>query len=248
MDHTSFQERFWARVDSPQQICSLFDLLPGVSFFVKDRKGRFVSLNRRGCDYCGVNSEDEAVGKTDFDFFPHSRAQQYHDDDLAVMSTGEPIINRIEDAPEAEGSPRLVMTTKIPLRNSKGRVIGLAGFSRQVGQLKQSHGTASEFARAVEMLHTQFNQNLTTDDLADAAGLSVSQFERRFRKAFGTSVRKYLLKIRIENATRLLTESDNTIVQIALACGFYDHAHFSRSFKRITGVTPSDFRNGSSNE
>ena len=57
------QQAFVRRV-AGTQLLRLFDLLPDVSFFLKDREGRFVALNRRGCEYCGVNSEREAWGKT----------------------------------------------------------------------------------------------------------------------------------------------------------------------------------------
>ena len=99
-----------------RQILALFDLQPDVSFFIKDTEGRFVALNRRSCEYCGVKSEYEALGKTDLDFFPPNRAAMYQADDRRVIETGQPIENRIEPAPEEEDSSRMVVVNKIPLR------------------------------------------------------------------------------------------------------------------------------------
>lgn len=240
MKNTTLASRFFSRLDPKQQPLALFDLLPDVSFFVKDRQGRFVSLNRRGCEYCGVSSEAEAIGKTDHDFFPKTRADAYRSDDQSVMDSGEAIINRIESAPEDAGSPRLVTTSKIPLRDSRGRVIGIAGFSRQVERIQS--GTADAMAKVIRHLHDHFGEDVSSEALAEMAGLSVSHFERRFRLAFGSSPRQYLIRVRIENAARLLRESDQGVTQIAHACGFYDHAHFSRSFRRIMKVTPSNYR------
>ncbi len=76
MKKLSPREAFFQRLTPSQQPLALFDLLPDVSFFVKDLSGRFVALNRRGCEYCGVVSEDEAIGRTDHDFFPQSRADE----------------------------------------------------------------------------------------------------------------------------------------------------------------------------
>ena len=242
MDSTKLRELFFSRLHSSNEILGLFDLLPGVSFFVKDRQGRFIALNKRGCDYCGVASEKEAVGKTDFDFFPNQRAKDYQSDDLAVIASGEAIINRIESAPEAAGSPRLVMTTKVPLRDKQGRVIGTAGFSRQIDRLHESKDSVSAFARSIETMHERYAENLSTAVLAASAGLSISQFERRFRSAFGSSVRQYLLRIRVENAAKLLVETEHTVSKIALDSGFFDHAHFSRSFKKLMNQSPSDYR------
>lgn len=242
MKDAEVQKRFFDQLDDFGQLNQLFELLPGVSFFVKDRRGRFIALNRRGCEYCGVSSEEQAIGSTDLDFFPKQRAEEYRADDEAVMRSGEPLVNRIESAPESEGSPRLVMTSKIPLRNRRGVVIGIAGFSRQIEQLREQSADADAFSLVVNHLHLHYDEALTTSQLAEMAGLSVSQFERRFRHAFGSSPRQYLLRVRIENAARMLVETEQTISQIAHACGFFDHAHFSRSFRRIMNTSPSEHR------
>ncbi|TWU59978.1 HTH-type transcriptional activator RhaS [Rubripirellula tenax] len=246
MKTTDLRDRFFRRLDSHEQVFSLLDLLPGLSFFVKDRQGRFVALNRRGCEYCGVTSEDEALGKTDHDFFPKQRADEYRADDLTVLQSGEPIINRVESAPESAGSPRLVMTSKVPLRDPRGRVIGVAGFSRQIEQIRQAKGTVAAFADVIEHLHECFAENLSTADLADMAGLSQSQFERRFRRAFNASPRQYLMRIRVERSAAMLSETSKTVSEVALACGFYDHAHFSRSFRRIMNASPTEYRSRNS--
>jgi PAS domain S-box-containing protein len=240
MDNTPSPREFFNRLEPGQQVLTLFDLLPDVSFFVKDRKGRFMKLNRRGCEYCGVVSEDEAIGKTDHDFFPGTRADDYREDDEQVMRSGKPILNRIESAPEGAGSPRLVATSKIPLRDRRRRVIGIAGFSRQIERIQS--GTADAMANVITYLHKNFAEEVGTEELAAMAGLSVSHFERRFRLAFGSSPRQYLIRVRIEHAATLLRETDQSITTIAQACGFYDHAHFSRSFHRVMSMAPSTYR------
>ena len=158
------------------------------------------------------------------------------------MDSGEPIVDRIESAPEDEGSPRLVVTSKIPLRDAKGQVIGIAGFSRQIERLQNLSGTAEAFSEVVTHLHQHFCERLSSEELATMAGLSTSHFERRFRRVFGASPRQYLVRIRVENAARMLRETDKSISEIALACGFYDHAHFNRSFRKLMQTSPSMYR------
>ena len=80
------------------QVFQIFDLIPGVSFFIKDREGRFVSLSLKKHAHCGVATEDDAIGKTDHDFFSPQRADAYRADDVTVMESGEPIVNRVEAA------------------------------------------------------------------------------------------------------------------------------------------------------
>lgn len=224
------------------ELFALFDLQPEVSFFLKDRKGRFVALNRRGREYCGVATEGEAIGKTDFDFFPADRAAAYHADDEAVMGAGQPVINRIEASPESIRSPRVVITNKIPVRDTGGDIVGVAGFSRRVDDFRESSGVIARFAKVVAHLHETFGESVRTADLARKAGLSESQFNRRFRQAFGTSARQYLLQIRVEAAAQRLLETDETVSAIAIACGFHDHAHLTRSFQRLMHRSPTEYR------
>lgn len=224
------------------ELFRLLNLLPDISFFVKDLKGRFVALNQRGCEYCGIQSEREALGKTDLDFMPKRRAEEYMRDDREVLRTGQPMLNRIESAPEAEGSPRLVITCKIPLRNSQGKVIGLAGFSRLTEQVRERPQAIENFSRVMEYIHARPHEAISSQDLAQMMGLSTSQFDRTFRKYFGTSPRQYLLRVRVEAACRQLAASNQSIAAIALATGFHDHAHLTRTFRQVMGQSPSEYR------
>jgi AraC-like DNA-binding protein len=241
MRNSRYQQAFLQRV-GVLPLLQLFDLMPEVSFFLKDRQGCFVALNRRGCAYCGVKSEREAWGKTDRDFFPRARAEEYIRDDQAVMRSGKPILDRVESAPESEGSPHLVVTSKIPLRDARGKVVGVAGFSRRVEQLRQRTNATERFAEVIRAIHERHGEEITSRELAKLVGLSVSQFDRVFRKTFGVSPRQYLLRVRVEAACRLLAESDETIVAIAIRCGFYDHAHFTRAFRQFMNESPSQYR------
>jgi len=227
---------------APGELLSLYELMPDVSFFMKDEECRFVALNQRGCQFCGVQSETDAFGRTDLDFFPRGRAEEYMADDRAVMTTGRPIINRIEPAPEMEGSPHLVITNKIAVKNREGKIVGVAGFSRRVEDLRCATSVIKKLAAVVDQLHERFAAPNGTPELAKQAGLSESQFERIFKKAFGVSPRQYLHRIRIEHASRLLLESQDTIASIAQQCGYYDHSHFCKTFASQLGLTPSEYR------
>jgi AraC-like DNA-binding protein len=242
MESAQLQEAFFSRLAPDDQIVRLFDLLPEVSFFIKDYEGRFMALSLNKFEHCGVFQEEDAVGKTDHDFFSAQRADAYRADDLAVMESGEPIINRMEAAPETLGSPRLVVTSKIPLRDEGGKVIGIAGFSRPIARLGGDGDVGDRLAKVIEHVHLRYGDPVTSGELAVMAGLSVSQFERRFREAFGTSPRQYLVRIRVEAGARKLAETKQTVSEIALDCGFADHAHFSRRFRRMMQMSPTEYR------
>ena len=241
MADASIREEFFKSLTHDNQIIKVFDLLPEIAFYLKDKESRFVALNRKTYEYLGVSQEEDALGKTDHDFFPEESADAFRSDDFAVMESGQPIENRIQPYPYP-GSDRMVVSSKIPLRNEKGEVIGLAGFSREVDRLRGRSGTADQFAEALDYLKKNFNEPMNTPELAKIAGMSVSQFERRFRRGLGSSPRQYLLRLRVDSAARLLTFTARPIAQISKECGFHDHAHFTRSFKKMMNMTPLNFR------
>lgn len=82
----------------------------------------------------------------------------------------------------------------------------------------------------------------TLDALAKQYNVSISSLSHRFQGATGVSVMEYLQSCRMANAKQLLAETDSSIGQIVEKCGFSDNSNFSRSFKKRTGLSPSDFR------
>jgi AraC-like DNA-binding protein len=242
MNTAQYQAEFLEQIGDHRPFKQLLDLLPDVAFFMKDRQGRFVMQNRRSCEYCRVELESETIGKTDYDFWPQDRAELYVAGDRQVMETGEPIINAIAPAPEDVGSDRLIIYSKVPVRDREGKIIGIAGTHREVEGVRSLPGKFGQLSRAVQLLHQQYAEPLSTPQLAAIAGLSRSQFERVFHRLFGTSPMDYLLRVRVNAACRLLENTEQKCTDIALQCGFYDHSHFSRIFQRIMGIPPQSYR------
>jgi PAS domain S-box-containing protein len=242
MKQISSFARFLRRVQPEHGVMQLLDALPDLSVFVKDRQGRFVYVNPRGCEYCGVKAAAEAVGKTDRDFFPRGRSERYRADDARVMKDGIPVLNRIEPEPCAQGSPRLVVTSKWPLRDAAGRVIGVIGCSREVAEAAPASLGVGRVARAVAVFYARCGGKLTVAEVARSVGISVNQLERLFRRALGETPQRCLLRIRVEQAGRLLRESRAGLAEVAQACGFYDQAHLSHAFSAEIGCSPLAYR------
>lgn len=78
--------------------------------------------------------------------------------------------------------------------------------------------------------------------LAALTRLSTSHFSRAFKGSFGTSPHRYVMERRILAAQKMMLETDETLAQIALACGLSDQAHFSRAFQRVVGASPHAWR------
>jgi len=96
--------------------------------------------------------------------------------------------------------------------------------------------------RVQSLVDARLAEPLTLSDLAAAAGLSRMHFAAQFRAATGSSPHEYLLVQRIEAAKRLLIETEDSLVEIALSVGFLAQAHFTTVFKRLTGDTPARWR------
>jgi len=242
MDIVKFKADFLARMHSPQQMQLLFNHLPDVFFFVKDRKGRFVMANDTFVRQCGAEAEAEIIGKSDFDYFPIGRAESYVQDDSYVMETGESIIDRVELAPDPGNSINWFITTKVPLYSAAGEIIGLAGTARDITRAGLALRPYTEMRTVLEHVRDNYSQPIEVKELAALLHLSVSQFERRFRKVFQISPLKHIMNVRIRAASLRLTTTNDTIAAIALDCGFYDHSHFTRNFRKFMGVSPKEYR------
>lgn len=92
-------------------------------------------------------------------------------------------------------------------------------------------------------LHWNIENHTTIDGLAERLGISKGYASSCFKKHMGVTIMQYAKKIKIERAKTLLLNSTSSILEIALLLGFYDQAHFTKSFKELVGVTPTEFRN-----
>jgi AraC family transcriptional regulator len=101
---------------------------------------------------------------------------------------------------------------------------------------------APNVAKARDLLHARFMEPLGLQDLAEATGLHPVSVAQAFRKAHGVSAGAYQRRLRIEFACRELLRGRRTLAEIALAAGFYDQSHFTRTFRRLVGTTPARYR------
>jgi len=96
--------------------------------------------------------------------------------------------------------------------------------------------------QARDLLHGRFTDSLNLVEIANLVGVHPTHLARTFKKHYRTTVGEYLRRLRLDWATRRLSETEDSITEIALAAGFYDQSHFSHLFKQHTGLTPAEFR------
>ena len=129
---------------------TLIDNLPDV-IFIKDRHGRFVTVNSTLVFSLGKQSEAELVGLTDRNIFEPEVAKRFEIDDQRVMTTGLMLFNREEELVTSEGFRRTILTTKVPLRTKSGEIIGLIGICRDITERKLAEEELRQAKEAAEV-------------------------------------------------------------------------------------------------
>ncbi len=218
---------------------ALFDALPDVVFFIKDRDGRYVHANLTLVARLGLRRRDEVVGRSVEELFPAALARNFAAQDRRVLG-GEPIADQLELHLFPNRSPGWCLTAKRPLVE-RGRVTGLIGISRDLGAPDGQHPTYDRLRRVVAYLKQHHADAIRMPTLAALAEVSVSQLERHCRRVFQLTPQQLLGKFRIEAAMHALT-GGASVAQIGAACGFADQSAFARRFKATVGMTPRDYR------
>ena len=225
---------------------SLFDALNDVAFFVKDRQGRYLSVNTTLVRRCGLRSKAELVGKTALEVHPAALAQAYMAQDRQVIDSGTALSKHLELHMYPTRRRGWCLTHKVPLRDDAGNIVGLAGTSQDLGLADEAHPVYRKISAIAQHIRENYHANVCMEDLATGAGLSLSRVERLFQRVFHYSPRQLLLQSRLAAAMALLdapaAKNDQSIAEIAYACGYTDHSAFSRQFKAHTGMSPVQYR------
>jgi len=233
----------WLRaIDASHFFHKLFDLLPGLHFFAKNLDGETMCSSRGILDLYGFRDESEIVGLTDFDLAPAQMAKAYVECDARICRTGHPLLNGVELWFDQARMPDWHVVNKLPIRDRRGKIIGIMGFLQSYEARSKLLSPFGGIAKAVEYIRGNFSRKISINDLAKRAGLSPRQIERRFKAAFGIGPHEFLVRTRILAACRALRESDSSLTEIALACGFCDESALVRVFHKQIGLTPGSFR------
>jgi two-component system sensor histidine kinase/response regulator len=156
LDITANKQSEEALAREQNRLRTLIDNLPDL-IYVKDLESRFLVINHAQAKVLRVTNPAEALGKTDFDFFPQNMAARFRADELKVLETGEPLVGWEEQALDANGNLTWLLTTKAPIRDADGKVVGLVGMGRDIMELRR----AREAVEASARLKSQFLANVS---------------------------------------------------------------------------------------
>jgi PAS domain S-box-containing protein len=143
---------------------TLMDNIPDTIYF-KDTEGRFTLVNAAQAEILGIETPEEAMGKTDFDYFAPDHAVEAFEDEQRIVTSGEPVVDKVERIRRADGEFRWVSVTKVPITASDGTVTGIVGISRDITERKRAEDALRRNKALFESLVQSMPQNVFSKDL-----------------------------------------------------------------------------------
>ncbi|MDQ8182033.1 AraC family transcriptional regulator [Pelagicoccus sp. SDUM812005] len=223
------------------EVIELFDYLEDMPLWMKDAQGTYKWVNVSFLLNFGIKSRAEVIGHNDYDLCSEALANQYRIDDERVLK-GERILSRLELIGRFDHTARWCLTSKIPLHDAKGKVVGNVGITRPLDMDGPARHTDYPLSAAVRYISQHYMENITNADLAKACNLSVRAFERQFRANYENTPHSYVRQMRVRMSCSRLVYTKKPIAAIASEFGFADQSHFGKEFRRVMGETPRDYR------
>ncbi len=142
---------------------TLMDNIPDTIYF-KDTNSRFTRVNQAKALEIGLDSPQDIIGKTDFDYFEEKDAREAYEDEKEIISTGKPLINKVEERTNRNGEKNWFLATKVPVKNQKGETTGTVGITRNITEQKQAElelDKAKKRAENADNLKSAFLANMS---------------------------------------------------------------------------------------
>ncbi|WP_371196371.1 helix-turn-helix domain-containing protein [Glaciecola sp. SC05] len=223
------------------QLLEILDVLPNTLLWIGNKDTQLLYANQAWLDEHGFQSLEEVIGLDDEALFPTKIAKTRKDENIKIMS-GKALANNIDCRLGSDGSLLWFSSIQRPLLDRHKTIVGSYRITQYLDNTNQGTLAVEAIRIPTEFIAKHYSQDITIDTLSDVAGLSVSALERRFKRYLSKTPTQFLNEVRLINARRLLTETEHPIMQIGLQCGFSEHSYFSKQFKALFGILPSELR------
>lgn len=229
---------FFQRLGNARDLLDVLERMPGSLFMIKDLDSRYVYMSRALREAIHLDPGQEVVGKTDFDLFPRIVAQNFRENDLRVFREGRSLVNEIHAAIFFRHAPLWAVSSKYPLRDGAGRIIGLITINEPYDKIAGEDDELNRLLPAVEHMTKHYAETVSNASLARSCGYSERHFMRIFKSRMHQSAQQFLEQVRMFHALDTIRHTNGPIARIARDCGFYDHSTFVKRFRRFVGTTP----------
>jgi PAS domain S-box-containing protein len=195
-------------------VSAFLDHVPDCVYF-KDRESRFLAVSQSMVRYFGGATRRQIIGRTDFDFFAPSHARPAYDDEQRIMRTGQAMIGRIERETWPDGRVTWVRSSKLPLRDDHGEIIGTFGISKDITQtremelaLEQAHKDVVDASRLAGMAEVATGVLHNVGNVLNSLNVSASVIAAGLRQSKAESIGKLAALLREHQADlgRFLSE------------------------------------------
>jgi len=210
--------------DEKHLLYTLIDNMPDF-IYLKDRDSNFIVANQKIMDVHGLSSREQLIGKSDHDFYPRELADKYRSNEQAIFRTGKPLINHEERSLDENGNEIYLSTTKIPLQDADGKIIGIVGIGRDITDKINAEDKLVDHADQLQQINALLEekqeeiQQQSEELAAQADNLRIANHE-------------------LEKLSVAVSETDNVVI-ILDAEGNFEWVN--NSFTRVYGYTLDQF-------
>ncbi len=210
--------------DEKHLLYTLIDNMPDF-IYLKDTDSKFIVANQRLIDVHNLKSRDQLIGKSDHDFYPKELADKYKSNEQTIIHTGKPLINHEERSLDEKGNMIYLSTTKIPLHDADGTIIGIVGIGRDITDKRKTEEKLLDHADQLQQINALLEEK-QEEVQQQAEELSAQADNLR------------LINQELEKLSAAVSETDNVVIILDEDGNF---EWVNNSFTRVYGYTLDQF-------
>jgi len=210
--------------DEKQLLYTLIDNMPDF-IYIKDTDSNFIVANQKIMNVHGLKSRDQLIGKSDHDFYPRELADKYRGNEQDIIRTGKPLINIEERCLDEKGKDIYLSTTKIPLQDADGKIIGIVGIGRDITDKRKAEEKLMDHADQLQQINALLEEKQ-------------EEVQQQSEELSAQADHLRLINQELEKLSVAVSETDNVVI-IMDADGNFEWVN--NSFTRVYGYTLEQF-------
>jgi len=203
---------------------TLIDNMPDF-IYLKDTDSKFIVANQKLIDVHGLKTRDQLIGKSDHDFYPRELADKYRSNEQAIIRTGKPLINHEEKSLDEKGNEIFLSTTKIPLHDADGKIIGIVGMGRDISDKRKAEEKLLDHADELQQINALLEEKQ-------------EEIQQQSEELSAQADNLRMANQELEKLSVAVSETDNVVIILDEDGNF---EWVNNSFTRVYGYTLDQF-------